>query len=144
MVTVIYHQQIMGCCSSESSKPNSVYPTETAAYNKRETGSESPRQNAQVYPTELAPVAYPKRETGPKFIPDNYRTLEEVQEALRKEGLESSNLIFGVDYTGSNHSTVCFFLFFVPTFDFDFHTREDYHSVGVRCMISQSKTHTKK
>lgn len=31
----------------------------------------------------------------PKFIPDQYKTLDEVQEALRKAGLESSNLIIG-------------------------------------------------
>jgi hypothetical protein len=129
----------MGCCSS--SKPKSVHPTETAAYKNRETGSDSPRQNAQVYPTETA-AAYQKRETGPKFIPDNYETLAEVQEALRNEGLESSNLIFGVDYTGSNHDTVFFFLF--GAFDFNLHIREDYLLVVVRCTISQSRIRTKR
>jgi len=37
-------------------------------------------------------------------IADRYRTLEEVQNALREAGLESSNLILGVDYTKSNES----------------------------------------
>eukprot|EP01117_Protostelium_nocturnum_P003084 TRINITY_DN14028_c0_g1_i1.p1 TRINITY_DN14028_c0_g1~~TRINITY_DN14028_c0_g1_i1.p1 ORF type:complete len:278 (+),score=99.87 TRINITY_DN14028_c0_g1_i1:204-1037(+) len=37
-----------------------------------------------------------------KAIPDQYQTLGEVQEALRRAGLESSNLIIGVDYTKSN------------------------------------------
>jgi hypothetical protein len=31
-----------------------------------------------------------------------YETLEEVQEALRRAGLESSNLIVALDYTKSN------------------------------------------
>lgn len=41
---------------------------------------------------------------GKKFhaITDKYQTLSEVQEALRKAGLESSNLIIGVDFTKSN------------------------------------------
>jgi len=33
---------------------------------------------------------------------DKYRSIEEVQEALRQAGLESSNLIIGIDYTKSN------------------------------------------
>ena len=35
---------------------------------------------------------------------DNYRSIEEVQVALRKSGLESSNLIVAVDFTKSNES----------------------------------------
>jgi hypothetical protein len=33
---------------------------------------------------------------------DRYETIEEVQEHLRRAGLESSNLILGIDYTKSN------------------------------------------
>lgn len=35
-------------------------------------------------------------------ITDRYETIEEVQEMLRQAGLESSNLILGIDYTKSN------------------------------------------
>ena len=35
-------------------------------------------------------------------IRDKYTTMEQVQDALRKSGLESSNLIIGVDFTKSN------------------------------------------
>lgn len=33
---------------------------------------------------------------------DEYKTYEDLQAALRKAGLESSNLIVGVDFTRSN------------------------------------------
>jgi len=37
-----------------------------------------------------------------KTIGDNYKTYAELQEGLRQAGLESSNLIIGVDFTKSN------------------------------------------
>lgn len=39
------------------------------------------------------------------FIPDNFSSLEQVTTALRDAGLESSNLIVGVDFTKSNEWT---------------------------------------
>jgi len=39
------------------------------------------------------------------FIPDRYKTLEQVQQSLRDAGLESSNLIVGIDLTKSNEWT---------------------------------------
>ncbi|KAL2617939.1 hypothetical protein AAZV13_08G216900 [Glycine max] len=39
------------------------------------------------------------------LIPDNFTTLEQVTTALRKEGLESSNLVLGIDFTKSNEWT---------------------------------------
>jgi hypothetical protein len=43
--------------------------------------------------------------SGFKMIPDQYKSLEEVTQALRQAGLESSQLIVGVDFTGSNQVT---------------------------------------
>eukprot|EP01120_Amphizonella_sp_Union-15-10_P001974 TRINITY_DN12115_c0_g1_i1.p1 TRINITY_DN12115_c0_g1~~TRINITY_DN12115_c0_g1_i1.p1 ORF type:complete len:280 (-),score=57.12 TRINITY_DN12115_c0_g1_i1:14-853(-) len=39
------------------------------------------------------------------FIPDRFQSYEQVQAALRESGLESSNLIVGIDYTKSNQWT---------------------------------------
>ncbi|KAG6595866.1 Copine-like protein [Phytophthora cinnamomi] len=40
--------------------------------------------------------------SGFQPIPDRYDTIEEVQSDLRKAGLESSNLMLGIDFTESN------------------------------------------
>lgn len=45
---------------------------------------------------------YTTATTGFGAIPDQYRTLEEVSKALRAAGLESSQLVVGVDFTKSN------------------------------------------
>ncbi|VAH85747.1 unnamed protein product [Triticum turgidum subsp. durum] len=42
------------------------------------------------------------RDRQPKFIADNYSSVDEVVAALREAGLESSNLILGIDFTKSN------------------------------------------
>ncbi|KAK9266676.1 hypothetical protein L1049_001047 [Liquidambar formosana] len=39
------------------------------------------------------------------FIPDNFTTVDQVTAALRESGLESSNLIIGIDFTKSNEWT---------------------------------------
>ena len=38
-------------------------------------------------------------------IKDNYKSLPEVVASLRKSGLESSNLVIGIDFTKSNNWT---------------------------------------
>lgn len=47
-------------------------------------------------------AAWAKATSGFGSIPDQYSTFEEVSAALRKAGLESSQLIVGVDFTKSN------------------------------------------
>eukprot|EP01113_Clastostelium_recurvatum_P031005 TRINITY_DN3825_c0_g1_i3.p1 TRINITY_DN3825_c0_g1~~TRINITY_DN3825_c0_g1_i3.p1 ORF type:complete len:293 (-),score=39.56 TRINITY_DN3825_c0_g1_i3:48-926(-) len=54
-------------------------------------------QPAPAAQTHAGPPAF-------QAIRDKYESLEQVQDALRKAGLESSNLIIGVDYTKSNDS----------------------------------------
>ncbi|XP_052188118.1 E3 ubiquitin-protein ligase RGLG5-like [Diospyros lotus] len=50
---------------------------------------------------------YPSRNLDTKYsrIADNYQTLEQVTDALAYAGLESSNLIVGIDFTKSNEWT---------------------------------------
>ena len=40
--------------------------------------------------------------SGCKIILDSYHTLDQVQQDLRKAGLEASDMIVGIDFTGSN------------------------------------------
>nr|XP_025672374.1 E3 ubiquitin-protein ligase RGLG4 isoform X2 [Arachis hypogaea] len=52
-------------------------------------------------------AAMGKKDAAKKYalIKDNFTSLEQVTTALRKEGLESSNLILGIDFTKSNEWT---------------------------------------
>nr|AKQ06188.1 E3 ubiquitin-protein ligase RGLG1-like protein [Momordica charantia] len=46
-----------------------------------------------------------RRKRNPQYIADNFSSLDQVIHALRHEGLESSNLILGIDFTKSNEWT---------------------------------------
>ncbi|XP_074274375.1 E3 ubiquitin-protein ligase RGLG5-like [Silene latifolia] len=87
--------------------PNQFQPgfTQQGAYTPPHPHSPSP----YGYPSAPSPQnnAQPSRRLQRKYskIPDNYRTLDEVTAALAQAGLESSNLIVGIDFTKSNEWT---------------------------------------
>jgi hypothetical protein len=59
--------------------------------------------SSEADPAQRGPNQPQAREAaGSSRILDNYRTLQEVEMGLRKAGLESSDLIIGVDFTKSN------------------------------------------
>ncbi|KAE9272779.1 hypothetical protein PF001_g27791, partial [Phytophthora fragariae] len=51
------------------------------------------------------PAALQSKRSSFRPIPDRYETLAEVQQDLRKAGLESSDLVVGIDFTKSNQWT---------------------------------------
>ncbi|KAL2941769.1 E3 ubiquitin-protein ligase RGLG3 [Bienertia sinuspersici] len=63
--------------------------------------TEVPIQSPSVAGTSMS---FPQSHKGklPTYIADNFNSLNEVTEALRQAGLESSNLIVGIDFTKSN------------------------------------------
>ncbi|KAL7149179.1 hypothetical protein ABFS83_05G022400 [Erythranthe nasuta] len=68
----------------------------------------SPRHHhAPVGYAHAPPTPQPNRRLDRRFlrIADNYQTLDQVTSALSKSGLESSNLIVGIDFTKSNEWT---------------------------------------
>ena len=54
-------------------------------------------ENSEENPTVQQPFLLP--------MVTSYNTIYNLQEALKEAGLESSNLIIGIDFTGSNEST---------------------------------------
>ncbi|KAL7140641.1 hypothetical protein ABFS83_08G002500 [Erythranthe nasuta] len=80
-----------------------------------------PPQNQYYPPQSYESPSHPPQNTGPSSqlhvpqkkkldrrysrIADNYNSLHEVTEALKHAGLESSNLIVGIDFTKSNEWT---------------------------------------
>ncbi|KAM1428510.1 hypothetical protein ACFX2I_044828 [Malus domestica] len=88
--------------------PPESYPTAQPYYAPEYAAPAAPRPAAPAAPRPAAPAA-PRHEK--KFdrrysrIADSYNSLEEVTEALARAGLESSNLIVGIDFTKSNEWT---------------------------------------
>jgi len=71
--------------------------------NKRQQPGMGLCGSSEADPVQRGPNQPQAREVaGSSRILDNYRTLQEVEMGLRKAGLESSDLIIGVDFTKSN------------------------------------------
>eukprot|EP01107_Rhizomastix_libera_P014920 TRINITY_DN510_c0_g2_i1.p1 TRINITY_DN510_c0_g2~~TRINITY_DN510_c0_g2_i1.p1 ORF type:complete len:280 (+),score=84.07 TRINITY_DN510_c0_g2_i1:11-850(+) len=64
-------------------------------------GGKSSKQK-KVEKKEEKVVVAEKKPEGFYVIKDNYKTLTELQDGLRKAGLESSNLVISIDFTKSN------------------------------------------
>lgn len=86
--------------------PQSPYPNEQPYY--------APQNHYEMPPSPLPPPSYSSRpQTQPRKrlerkysrIADNYKSLDQVTAALAEAGLESSNLIVGIDFTKSNEWT---------------------------------------
>ncbi|KAL0424250.1 UNVERIFIED_CONTAM: E3 ubiquitin-protein ligase RGLG2 [Sesamum radiatum] len=92
------------------------YPPQDQYYAPPQDQYYAPPQNYETPSVLHAPTQYnvpppqvhaPHKKLDRRYsrIADNYRSLEEVTEALARAGLESSNLIIGIDFTKSNEWT---------------------------------------
>lgn len=85
------HVSIMGNTDSISDDTRDHQPLDANAY-------------PPSYPGTSSETNYPKKNHA-SFIDDNFSSLDEVISSLREAGLESSNLILGIDFTKSNEWT---------------------------------------
>ncbi|ONI11800.1 hypothetical protein PRUPE_4G126200 [Prunus persica] len=86
--------------SSGGTSSNPSITARTASY-----GSSMFRKPSMSETSSSKPDQGTEKKQKYAYIPDNFSTLEQVTDALRKEGLESSNLIVGIDFTKSNEWT---------------------------------------
>ncbi|OAY29539.1 E3 ubiquitin-protein ligase RGLG2 [Manihot esculenta] len=88
---------------SDSNRAQQSYGQESYTYNyapQQSYGSQQQYSSSQNYNND-------KRQLDRKYsrIADDYKSLDQVTEALARAGLESSNLIVGIDFTKSNEWT---------------------------------------
>ncbi|KAL2332723.1 hypothetical protein Fmac_013936 [Flemingia macrophylla] len=116
ILVFILKEIVMGGKSSKGSGRRYDYGASSSSWNNHGGyPPQSPYPSSYQTPQHhLAPAsapfhdyAQPKRKLDRKYsrIADNYRSLDEVTAALANAGLESSNLIVGIDFTKSNEWT---------------------------------------
>ncbi|GAB4847904.1 E3 ubiquitin-protein ligase rglg2 [Ancistrocladus abbreviatus] len=86
--------------------PQSTYPQENQYYSQ-ESQYYMPQQVYEPTPIYGGYTHEPKKKLERRYsrIADDYTSLDQVTEALARAGLESSNLIIGIDFTKSNEWT---------------------------------------
>ncbi|XVE85190.1 hypothetical protein DITRI_Ditri17bG0071900 [Diplodiscus trichospermus] len=89
-------------CSHYGYPPQSGYPQENAYYTPQHRYAPPPSYD---YGSQTPHRAHKSVERKYSRIADNYKTLDQVTAALAQAGLESSNLIVGIDFTKSNEWT---------------------------------------
>ncbi|XP_022733592.1 E3 ubiquitin-protein ligase RGLG5-like [Durio zibethinus] len=82
--------------------PQSGYPQENSYYMPQHHYAPPPSHNYGSQTTQRARKIMERKYSR---IADNYQTLDQVTAALAQAGLESSNLIVGIDFTKSNEWT---------------------------------------
>ncbi|KAJ4972656.1 hypothetical protein NE237_005830 [Protea cynaroides] len=89
--------------------PQSPYVQQTPTYGSQPHYASQSQYQPQYEPppSTYGARSHPRKKLEKKYsrIADNYQSLEQVTEALAQAGLESSNLIVGIDFTKSNEWT---------------------------------------
>ncbi|KAE9458469.1 hypothetical protein C3L33_09619, partial [Rhododendron williamsianum] len=92
--------------TSLSSAPFHSAPAESRALPQSSSRAAPAESRALPQSSSRAAINNKKKKNSKyDFIPDRYSTLDQVTAALRESGLESSNLILGIDFTKSNEWT---------------------------------------
>ncbi|KAL5568776.1 hypothetical protein UlMin_025351 [Ulmus minor] len=97
----------VGGSSGNNRNPNLVIQRSISREHIYTSGSGTSNIKPEAGPEPANPKSLPvvgkKNKYG--YIPDTFTSLDQVTAALRNEGLESSNLILGIDFTKSNEWT---------------------------------------